>query len=445
MDGTEDAPPTLIRRTSAERRAQVFAHHGRNVISALRHSGLRRSGLRRSGLRTQRLAQIPLIGGLVALAGACATPQVGQAAQTQTLYSWGYFGSHGVLGGSNSSPQAITGIPGPIKEIATSNSDTYVLTVAGTVWAFGANQYGELGIGTVAAQPTFLTPVQVDFQAGVKIAQIPSPMPYDTALAIDTNGNAWGWGFNGGSNLCLGSASVVTTPTQLPFTHVSLAAGAGHHASYDSNNALFACGDNQFGQLGTGTTQIAHRPVAVQGLPSGRITAVESSFGSSGVMFASGAYYNWGLNNFSQLGNNSTVNSAFPLLVALPKPVTQVFQGSSSVEDGQTLAVLSDGSIYGWGADNFGQLCDDMATTSVSSPTRITPPAGVTWTTVYSGGKASYALDAKANLWACGNDQQGQLGNGTKDKGPNSVPVDVLAGVTMFSSTQSNQAAVVQH
>jgi alpha-tubulin suppressor-like RCC1 family protein len=435
MDGSEGYQMPPLRHESAGRRAVAFAQHVSNLFNALRHSGL----------RPRRLAPIPLIGGLVALASACATPQVGQAASTQTLYSWGYFGSHGVLGGSNSSPHRVTGIPGSIKEIATSNSDTYVLTASGTVWAFGANQYGELGIGTVTSQTTLATPVQVDFPPGVKIAQIPSPMPYDTALAIDTNGNAWGWGFNGGSNLCLGNGSVVTAPTQLPFANVSLAAGAGHHASYVSNNTLFACGDNQFGQLGTGTTQSAHRPAAVLGLPGGRIAAVDSSFGSSGVLFASGAYYNWGLNNFTQLGNNSTVNSASPLLVALPKPVTQAFQGSSSIEDGQTLAVLSDGSIYGWGADNYGQLCDDVATMSVGSPTRIMPPAGVTWTTVYSGGKASYAVDANANLWACGNDQQGQLGNGSKDTGPNPVPVEVLSSVTMFSSTQSNEAAVVQH
>ena len=167
--------------------------------------------------------------------------------------------------------------------------------------------------------------------------------------------------------------------------------------------------------------------------------------GRPGCSSPSGAYYNWGLNNFTQLGNNSTVNSAFPLLVTLPKPATQVFQGSSSTKDGQTLAILSDGSVYGWGADNYGQLCDDAATVSIGSPARITPPAGVTWTQVFSAGKASYAVDSNADLWACGNDQQGQLGNGKKDKGPNPVPQDVLSNVAMFSATQSNQAAVVQH
>jgi alpha-tubulin suppressor-like RCC1 family protein len=267
-------------------------------------------------------------------------------------------------------------------------------------------------------------------------------MPYDTAMAIDTNGHAWGWGFNGGSNLCLGTHKNFVAPTELPFSEVSLAAGAGHHAEYVSNNTLYSCGDNQFGQLGTGATKDALTPVATQGLPSGQITVVESSYGSSGVLFASGKYYNWGLNNFSQLGNGSTVNSAVPVLVTLPEAVTQVFQGSSSTSDGQTLAMLADGSIWGWGADNYGQLCDDVATVSVDTPQRITAPTGVAWTRVFTGGKASYAIDSNANLWACGNNQQGQLGNGSKDKGPNPVPQKVLSDVTMFSSTQSNQAAV---
>ncbi len=407
-----------------------------------------------------------LLGGLAALVSVSVGPQVGEAAGTvathrtavpasssasttattasgQTVYSWGYFGSHGALGVSRDSPTAVTGVPGQITQIATSNSDTYLLTASGTVWAFGANQYGELGIGTVSTPKSLLKPVQVHFPSGIKIAQLVNPMPYDTAIAIDTTGHAWGWGYNGGSDLCLGSASVVTAPDQLPFGKVSLAAGAGHHASYDSHNTLYSCGDNQFGQLGSGTTKNAKRPVAVTGLPAGRITAVESSYGSSGVLFASGTYYNWGLNNFSQLGNESTVNSAVPVLVGLPQTVTQVFQGGSSTVDGQTLAVLADGSVWGWGADGYGQLCDRAAATSVATPTPITPPTGVSWTQVFTGGKSSYLLDSHANLWACGNNQQGQLGNGTKNTGPNPIPMKVLSGVTMFSSTQSNLAAVV--
>ena len=362
-----------------------------------------------------------------------------------TLSSWGYFGSHGKLGGSNDFPKTVSGVPGSIRQIATSNSDTYVLTAAGTVWAFGANQYGELGIGSTAPPSSYLMPVQVNFPAGIKIAQLADPMPYDTAIVIDTAGHAWGWGYDGGSDLCLGRVHDLLRPTKLPFSDVSLATGAGHHASYDSDNTLYACGDNQFGQLGIGTTRPARSPVAVQGLPSGRIAVLESSYGSSGALLANGSYYDWGLDNFGDLGNGSTINSARPVLVELPHPVTGVFQGGSSTVDGQTLAVLSDGSIWGWGADNYGQLCDGSVTNSVVSPTPITPPVGVTWTQVFSGGKSSFALDAKANLWACGNNRQGQLGDGTENTGPNPVPVKVLSGVTLFSSTQSNQGALGQN
>jgi alpha-tubulin suppressor-like RCC1 family protein len=439
MDGAQHEQPALNRPGSARHPSLALLGDSPNLLRA-----------RRRSRRRPHLGLIVLVGALTTFVGAFASPQPGESAVAaaptatgQTLYSWGYFGSHGVLGVSRDSPTAVIGIPGQITQIATSNSDTYLLTASGTVWAFGANQYGELGIGTISTPKSFLKPVQVHFPSGIKIAQLVNPMPYDTAIAIDTTGHAWGWGYNGGSDLCLGSASLVTAPDQLPFSNVSLAAGAGHHASYDSNNTLYACGDNQFGQLGSGTTKNAKRPVAVKGLPAGRISVVESSYGSSGVLFAAGAYYNWGLNNFSQLGNESTVNSAVPVLVGLPQTVTQVFQGGSSTEDGQTLAVLADGSIWGWGADGYGQLCDGAATNSVATPTPITPPTGVTWTQVFTGGKSSYALDSNTNLWVCGNNQQGQLGNGTKNKGPNPNPMKVLSGVTMFSSTQSNLAAVV--
>ncbi len=309
MDGTQDLQPLVRRRGPAGGRAEVSPEHRPNRLEGARRSHARL--LHRAGL-------VALVGGLAAVVSSGVSPQAGHAAQSaagfgihaasiarstaapapnttaptvsssrhvtpasasgSTLYSWGYFGSHGRLGGLNDSPTPVSGIPGTIKEIATSNSDTYVLTTDGTVWAFGANQYGELGNGSTAPPSSYLTPVQVDLPAGIKIAHLADPMPYDTAIVIDTNGHAWGWGYDGGADLCLGKADVLLSPTELPFSEVSLAAGAGHHASYDSDNTLYACGDNQFGQLGTGTTKDAHRPKAVQGLPGGQIAVLESSY-----------------------------------------------------------------------------------------------------------------------------------------------------------------------
>ena len=69
-------------------------------------------------------------------------------------------------------------------QIATSNSDGYALTSSGTVWAWGVASYGELGNGTTSPYST--RAVKVDFPAGVKIVGLANPMPFDGALAIDS-------------------------------------------------------------------------------------------------------------------------------------------------------------------------------------------------------------------------------------------------------------------
>ena len=120
--------------------------------------------------------------------------------QAQPVYNWGdpwgapsglpYYG-----------PTPVDGVPGTIVQISTSNSASYALTKTGEVWAWGVGQGGALGNGT--KPKSTITPVQVKFPAGVKIGSLPSPMPFDTGMAIDRNGNIWGWGSNVEGSLCL--------------------------------------------------------------------------------------------------------------------------------------------------------------------------------------------------------------------------------------------------
>ena len=161
-------------------------------------------------------------------------------------------------------------------------------------------------------------------------------MPFDAGLAIDSNGHAWGWGLNATDDLCL-SGLVESRAQQLTLSDVTLATGARTHALFDSSGTLLACGSGDAGELGNGSTASASTPTAVVGLPSGvKITALTSSWEGSGALLANGDYYNWEHNPSGQLGNGSTANSAVPVRVDLPNPVTKVFQGGSGPKNGQT-------------------------------------------------------------------------------------------------------------
>ncbi len=97
----------------------------------------------------------------------------------------------------------------------------------------------------------------------------------------------------------------------------------------------------------------------------------------------------------------------------LPAPVRQVSQGGSGATNGQTIAILTNGSVWAWGDNNKGQL-GDASRTSSDVPVPVAVPAGVTFLKVDSGGYSCYAIDSSGRLWAWGGNENGQLGNGKR-------------------------------
>jgi len=327
--------------------------------------------------------------------------------------------------------------PASVVQVGSSNAAQYALLADGTVWAWGQGKFGELGNG--GNQNSFASPVQVQFPAGVQIAFLATDaMPFDTALAVDTNGNAWGWGLNQRGELCMGTKTAYNVPVQLPLTGVTALAGAAGHAVYDSGGTVYSCGSNWNGVLGTGGQPgLATTPVPVTGLTGQDVTALVSSFSNAGALLADGAYYDWGYNAAGQLGNGNTgTSSPVPVQVALPAPVTQVAEGGSAAGNGQTLVQLADGTLYAWGNDTYSQL-GDGGTTAQDAPVQIFAPAGVSYVALASGGSTSYALAADGSVWAWGLGKNGQLGTGSRLTAP--APVQVPASpASVISSTANN-------
>jgi alpha-tubulin suppressor-like RCC1 family protein len=323
-------------------------------------------------------------------------------------------------------------------QIATSNSDGYALTSAGEVYAWGVNSYGELGDGQLTPYAT--KAVKVDFPASVKITALPNPMPFDAGLAIDSTGRAWGWGLNEAHDLCLPSL-IYTRPQRLPLSDVTLATGARTHALFYSHGTVDACGSGDAGELGSGSTASRSQPAPVAGLPSGvKVTALTSSWEGSGALLANGDYYDWGYNAAGQLGDGTAQDSATPVKVNLPGPVTQVFQGGSGKTNGQTVAILKDESVWAWGDNQRGQL-GDGTTVNSDLPVRVHIPAGLIFVKVSSGGYSSFGIDSTGRLWSWGGNNNGQLGTGSAQPIA-TLPVDVGSHLAQVSSTASNVAGL---
>jgi alpha-tubulin suppressor-like RCC1 family protein len=277
----------------------------------------------------------------------------------------------------------------------------------------------------------------VQFPAGVKIAWIPTDVvPFNSGLAVDTTGHVWAWGLNQGGEFCLGNKTEYTTPIELPFTGVTAAAGASDHAFYDANGTVYACGGNNDGQLGDGNQRSSHVPVKVKGLYGRQVSSLVASFGNGGALLRNGEYFDWGYDGAGQLGDGAMNEpSDVPVQVKLPHQVTQVAQGGSLISNGQTLVMLSDGSVYAWGDDSSYEL-GDGTTTNKAIPERVFPPSGVTYQALASSGSTSYAISTTGDLYAWGRNARGQIGDGTTKTAEH--PVLVYTHATSISATAND-------
>ncbi|HTT54859.1 MAG TPA: hypothetical protein VMH35_25990 [Streptosporangiaceae bacterium] len=390
---------------------------------------------------TSRLARVGLGAVLAAVAGAagCSSGHPGAALTiepvTSTLEHWGSFfgGRHGNFDTLFSPARLI--VPGTVTQVGTSNSTEYALLTDGQLYAWGLGTDGQLGDGRRA--DSFTRPVRVRFPAGVKIAWIPTDvMPYDTALAVDTHGRVWGWGRDGRGELCLGRPAGYLRPVQLPFAHVTAVAGASNHALYDAGGTVYACGQNVAGDLGDGTLRSTTTPVPVAGLPRSPVTGLVASFANSGALLADGKYFDWGYNQQGQLGDGRAGQpSDVPVRVHLPHPVTQVAQGGSLWGNGQTLVLLSNGTLRAWGDDRAYQL-GNGSTGMEPWPVRIRAPAGVRYQSVATGSATSYAVSTAGQVYAWGVSHVGQVGDGGTGTAPASVLV--ASGARLISATANN-------
>jgi alpha-tubulin suppressor-like RCC1 family protein len=374
-----------------------------------------------------------VLGGLGLLAlGAPAA--LAQPAAGASVAFWGTFAGST---SQHSSPVTVS-LPAPVAEVATSNSAVYALLINGSVYAWGMGTYGQLGDGGTANSLT--TPVQVMFPAGVTIVSLSvNSGPWHTAFAIDTTGHVWGWGANGASDLCLGNDTQHDTPVKLPFTGVTAVAGAADHATYDAGGVLYSCGMGVYGELGDGNTAESKVPARVKALSGATVTALAAGFGTAGALLSDGAYYDWGENNLGQLGDGTAQDSNVPVQVKLPGAVSQAFAGGNDPEDGQTLVRLASGTVYAWGADHAYQLGDGK-TANEPSPVKVTPPTGVTYEAVASGGDTSYGVSTAGTVYAWGGGDAGALGDGSTSAAR--TPVKVEPGASALISATSHVVAV---
>ncbi len=329
------------------------------------------------------------------------------------LYAWGYNGQ-GQLGDGTTTQRTNpvqVNLPSGVSHVAVTAGDFHSLAIGsdGKLYAWGRNIEGQLGDGTTTNRTT---PVQVNLPSGVSPAAVTAGQFH--SLAIGSDGKLYAWGYNGQGQLGDGTTTYQrTTPVQVNLpsgvSPVAVTAGQYHSLAIGSDGKLYAWGDNFNGQLGDGTTTRRTTPVQVN-LPSG-VSAVAVTAGESHSLAigSDGKLYAWGWNDFGQLGDGTNNQRTLPVQVTLPSGVSHV---AVTAGDFHSLAIGSDGKLYAWGRNIEGQL-GDGTTTNRTTPVQVNLPSGVSPAAVTAGQFHSLAIGSDGKLYAWGYNDFGQLGDGT--------------------------------
>lgn len=207
----------------------------------------------------------------------------------------------------------------------------------------------------------------------------------------------------------------------------AVAAGQSHTLAISSTGAVFACGQNANGQLGSGNLTRSFIPVRVA-LPQGVvITAVASGWRTNLAVTSTGSLYAWGMNQYGQVGDGSNSDRTTPVLVQLPVGVTVT---AIAVGHYHSLAVTSTGAVYTWGYNGFGQLGNGTTTPS-AIPVLVPLPAGVIATAVGAGDNHSLVVTSTGSVYAFGKNSFGQLGDGGTAQSTVPVQVTLPSGVAV--------------
>ncbi|MFI4962820.1 MAG: RCC1 domain-containing protein [Legionellales bacterium] len=234
---------------------------------------------------------------------------------------------------------------------------------------------------------------------------------YRFSLGIKKNGTLWGSGANHSGALGLSNTAYYSTFKQVgALSNWSMVAATGNgninsfSAAVKTDGSLWTWGINTFGNLGLGNTTSYSSPKQVGSLTNWSMISLAGYLGYFHTMAikTDGTLWGWGLNAHGQLGLNNIASYNSPKQVG---SLTNWAKVSCNFK--MTAAIKTDGTLWTWGSGVYGKLGRGNLT-NYSSPKQL--GSLTNWSTISVGGKFVTAVKTDGSLWAWGNNTSGVLG-----------------------------------
>jgi alpha-tubulin suppressor-like RCC1 family protein/peptidoglycan/xylan/chitin deacetylase (PgdA/CDA1 family) len=329
-----------------------------------------------------------------------------------SLWSWGE-NTYGQLGlGDTATIHVVASRVGDKTDwtaVACGDYHSLAVKADGSLWSWGANSFGQLGLGDTDARTT---PAQV----GTDNDWIAVAGGDRHSMALKSDGSLWAWGVNGYGQLGVGDTVTRLTPTRVgtDADWASVSCGAEYTVALKTDGSLQAWGKNLRSQLGLGDTASRLSPTPVGSDTDWAVVSCGDE--DCRALKTDGSLWAWGYNNFGQLGFGDTTIRDVPTPVGTDTDWAEVACG-----DDHTLAIKTDGSLWSWGANSFGNL-GTGDTLAYWSPMHI--GSDTDWSHVSCGDDDSAAFKPDRGLWTWGSNLWAQLGFG--DQVHRNVPTFVF-------------------
>lgn len=280
----------------------------------------------------------------------------------------------------------------------------------GTLWGRGLNSSGLLGNGATATVDAFVQ-IGIDSNWTDMIS-----ISYYNVFAIKTDGTLWSWGANSFGVLGVGELdeSMILPPTQIGTDNWLKVAGSGDTAfAIKIDGTLWSWGSNSTGKLGVGVVDNFYK-VNIPNQVSIETNWVKVYTGYAGVFAikADGTLWSWGSESPSQLGYiNSNLNNSFriPNQVGIDTNWSQISVGATI-----TYGIKTDGKLWAWGNTSNG-LSDYLFGNGFQTFTSIIPmliDSSNDWKEIYVDQRTIVGLKTNGTRWGWGENNAYQLGIG---------------------------------